>query len=257
MNHDRSARNESRVAGKRFGHQSEDSERMPVVWALPLAIASALVVGDSASADSEIYGYVGPNGVFEMTNVPTDQRFRPAESQARRLLHRASAEEVTEAVERYAWQFQLHPALLLAVIKAESDFNPTVISRSGAVGLMQLIPETAIRHGVQNLYDTGDNIRGGARHLRYLLDRFNGNVRLAVAAYNAGERRVERYRAIPPYPETRDYVRKVMIYYKSFRGDYQASPGRAVLLAMHHKPLQLEPLTVSVDLRNSRTGGKK
>ncbi len=257
MNHDRSARNESRVAGKGFGHQSEDSERMPVVWALPLAIASALVVGDSASADSEIYGYVGPNGVFEMTNVPTDQRFRPAESQARRLLHRASAEEVTEAVERYAWQFQLHPALLLAVIKAESDFNPTVISRSGAVGLMQLIPETAIRHGVQNLYDTGDNIRGGARHLRYLLDRFNGNVRLAVAAYNAGERRVERYRAIPPYPETRDYVRKVMIYYKSFRGDYQASPGRAVLLAMHHKPLQLEPLTVPVDLRKSRTAGKK
>jgi len=257
MNHDRSARNESRVPGKGFAHQSEDSERMPVAWALPLAIASALVVGDSASADSEIYGYVGPNGVFEMTNVPTDQRFRPAESQARRLSHRASAAEVAEAVERYAWQFQLHPALLLAVIKAESDFNPTVISRSGAVGLMQLIPETAIRHGVQNLYDTGDNIRGGARHLRYLLDRFNGNVRLAVAAYNAGERRVERYRAIPPYPETRAYVRKVMIYYKSFRGDYQASPGKAVLLAMHHKPLQLEPLTVPVDLRNSRTGGKK
>ena len=118
------------------------------------------------------------------------------------------------------------PPLLLAVIKAESDFNPTVISRAGAVGLMQLIPETAIRHGVHNLYDTGDNIRGGARHLRHLLDRFNGNVRLAVAAYNAGERRVERYRAIPPYQETRDYVRKVMIYYKEFRGDYQATPGR-------------------------------
>ncbi len=231
--------------------------RTSVSWALPLAIAGVLVVGDSASAENDIYGYVGANGVFEMTNVPTDGRFRPAELQHSRLSHRASVEEVEDAVERYAWQFHLHPALLLAVIKAESDFNPTVISRAGAVGLMQLIPETAIRHGVHNLYDTGDNIRGGARHLRYLLDRFNGNIRLAVAAYNAGERRVERYHAIPPYPETRDYVRKVMIYYKSFRGDYQATPGKAVLLAMHHKRLQLEPLSVPVDFRHGRPAAKK
>lgn len=177
----------------------------------------------------------GASGVFEMTNVPTDQRFRPADSQARRLAHRVSVEELEEAAERYAWQFRLDPALLLAAVKAESDFNPTVISRAGAVGQMQLIPETAIRHGVRNLYDTGDNIRGGVWHLRYLPDRFNGNERLAVAVYNAGERRVERYRAIPSYQETRDYVRKVMIYYKNFRGDYQASPGKAVLLAMYHK----------------------
>lgn len=170
-----------------------------------------------------------------------------------------SVEEVEEAVERYAWQFHLDPALLLAVVKAESDFNPTVIliSRAGAVGLMQLIPETAIRHGVRNLYDTGDNIRGGAWHLRYLPDRFNGNVRLAVAVYNAGERRVERYRAIPSYQETRDYVRKVMIYYKNLRGDYQASPGKAVLPAMHHKPLQLAPLSAPADLRNRRPTPRK
>ena len=204
-----------------------------------------------------MYGYVGPNGIFEITNVPTDQRFGLAELQVRRLSPPVSVEEVEEAIQRYAWQFHMHPALLLAVIKAESDFNPTAISRSGAVGLMQLIPGTAIRHGMQNLYDTGDNIRGGARHLRYLLDRFNGNVRLAVAAYNAGERRVERYRAIPPYPETRDYVRKVMSYYKNFRGDCQANHGKAVLLAMHHRPMRLEPLSLSMDLRNSRPVAKK
>ena len=257
MNHGQSVRLLSRATNQSSGGQRDDGMRIAITWVIPLALTGMLVVGDSVAAESEIYGYVGPNGVFEMTNVPTDQRFRPAESQARRLSHRVQAEEVEEAVERYAWQFQLHPALLLAVIKAESDFNPTVISRSGAVGLMQLIPETAIRHGVQNLYDTGDNIRGGARHLRSLLDRFNGNVRLAVAAYNAGERRVERYRAIPPYPETRDYVRKVMIYYKRFRGDYQASPGRAVWLAMHHKPLQLEPRPVSPEVRGSRSVAKK
>ena len=232
-------------------HVREAGARTSVAWVIPLVTVSALVVGESASAESEIYGYVGVNGLFELTNVPTEQRFRSADSRARRLTRRVSVEEVEEAVERYAWQFHLHPALLLAVIKAESDFNPTVNSRAGAVGLMQLIPETAIRHGVRNLYDTGDNIRGGARHLRYLLDRFNGTVRLAVAAYNAGERRVERYRAIPPFQETRDYVRKVMIYYKNFRGDYQVSPGKAVLLAMHHRPLQLASQPTSAELRST------
>lgn len=241
------------------GHVVERAEGglMSATWAIPLALAGALVAGESASADSEIYGSVGPNGVFEMTNVPTEQRFRRADSQVHRFSSRVSAEEVEAAVQRYAFQFQLHPALLLAVIKAESDFNPTVISRSGAVGLMQLIPETAIRHGVENLYDTGDNIRGGARHLRYLLNRFNGNVRFAVAAYNAGEHRVERYRAIPPYPETREYVRKVMIYYKSFRGDYQASPRKAVLLAMHHKPLQRAPLPIPAPVQSPRDDSRK
>lgn len=80
----------------------------------------------------------------------------------------------------------------------------TVISKAGAVGLMQLIPETAIRHGVLNLYDTRDNIGGGAKHLRYFLDRFHGNIRLALAAYNAGEKKVDRYRQIPPFKETQE-----------------------------------------------------
>ena len=97
-----------------------------------------------------------------------------------------------------------------------------------------------------NLYDTGDNIRGGARHLRYLLDRFNGNIRLAVAAYNAGERQVERYHAIPPYPETRDYVRKVMIYQRA-SVELPRPLGKAVLLAMHHKRASLS-LSGPVDL---------
>lgn len=133
----------------------------------------------------------------------------------------ASATELQRAVRRAATQHRLHPALLFAVMKAESSFNPIVVSKAGAVGLMQLVPETAMRHGVHNLYDTNENVAGGARHLRYLLDRFHGNTRLALAAYNAGEGKVDRYQRIPPYKETRLYVQKVLSYYR----DYRKEPG--------------------------------
>ena len=136
----------------------------------------------------------------------------------------ASAAELERAVTRAAQQHHLHPALLLAVMKAESSFNPLVVSKAGAVGLMQLVPETAMRHGVQNLYDTDENVAGGARHLRYLLDRFHGNTRLALAAYNAGERKVDRYKQIPPYKETRHYVQKVLSYYRDYRKEARLLP---------------------------------
>jgi soluble lytic murein transglycosylase len=167
-------------------------------------------------ADEELYGYVSSTGTVHVTNVPTDQRF--GEIILKPRYHAAvSDQELEEAVIRYAREYRLSPALLLAVMKAESSFDPTVISKAGAVGLMQLIPETAIRHGVRNLYDTRDNIGGGARHLRYLLDRFHGNIRLALAAYNAGEKKVDRYRKIPPFKETQLYVKKVMGYYRDYR----------------------------------------
>jgi soluble lytic murein transglycosylase-like protein len=136
-----------------------------------------------------------------------------------------SAIELERAVTRAAQQHHLHPALLFAVMKAESSFNPIVVSKAGAVGLMQLVPETALRHGVRNLYDTNENVAGGARHLRYLLDRFHGNTRLALAAYNAGERKVDRYKQIPPYKETRHYVQKVLSYYRDYRKEARFVPA--------------------------------
>ena len=172
-----------------------------------------------AVAGTDMYEFWNADGTLEATNVPTDGRFLQ-NGDKRRFRSRVSV-----------------PALLLAMIKAESDFNPTVISKAGAIGLMQLIPETAIRHGVENLYDTNENIRGGARHIRYLLDRFNGNLHLAVAAYNAGEGRVERYHAVPPYAETREYVRRVLTYYKSFKSQYRLGVHETVILAIIHKPL--------------------
>jgi soluble lytic murein transglycosylase-like protein len=138
----------------------------------------------------------------------------------------ASPAELERAVTRAAQQHHLHPALLFAVMKAESSFNPIVVSKAGAVGLMQLVPETAMRHGVRNLYDTNENVAGGARHLRYLLDRFHGNTRLALAAYNAGERKVDRYKQIPPYKETQHYVQKVLSYYRVYRKEASLLPLR-------------------------------
>jgi soluble lytic murein transglycosylase len=165
-------------------------------------------------ADTHIYQYVSPTGDVILTDAPVATGMSGYPTRYHRAVSNA---ELEGAVGRAAREHRLQPALLLAVMKAESSFNPVVVSKAGAVGLMQLIPETAIRHGVRNLYDTEENVAGGARHLRYLIDRFHGNLRLALAAYNAGERNVDRYGKIPPYKETRLYVQKVMAYY----GDYK------------------------------------
>ncbi|MDZ4733146.1 MAG: lytic transglycosylase domain-containing protein [Nitrospirota bacterium] len=178
----------------------------------------------SVLADALVYGYVGPTGLVNLTNVPTDEPVTIVRRKARYHIGVADL-ELEQAVSRAAQQHHVQPALLLAVMKAESSFNPTAVSRAGAVGLMQLIPETAIRHGVRNLYDANDNITGGAKHLRYLLDRFHGNIRLALAAYNAGERKVERYGQIPPYKETQDYVKKVLVYYRSYKKEGWVMPS--------------------------------
>jgi len=111
-----------------------------------------------------------------------------------------------EAVERIAAEHSLSPLLIHSVIKVESNYNPYAVSSKGAFGLMQLIPETARRFGVANVFNPEENIQGGAKYLRYLLDLYNDNYPLALAAYNAGEKAVERYGGIPPFAETQNYV---------------------------------------------------
>jgi soluble lytic murein transglycosylase-like protein len=193
--------------------------------ALCMVIRLAAIVmfasAPSVLAETSLYEYVTPSGVVQLTNVPNDPKFQPVNQTGTRMV---SGLEVERAVARAAKRHNLHPALLFAVMKAESSFNPLVVSKAGAVGLMQLVPETAMRHGVRNLYDTNENVAGGARHLRYLLDRFHGNTRLALAAYNAGERKVDRYRKIPPYKETREYVQKVLGYYRDYRKELWLAP---------------------------------
>src|SRR5439155_10566434 len=183
------------------------------------ALATLLTFGTSAFPPvvlGEIYQYVDGEGTIHLTNVPSDPRFRKVHAESSSRRPRVPPNDLEQAILRYSREHRLHPALLRAVIKAESDFDPTAISKAGAVGLMQLMPETAVKLAVRNPYDPEENIGGGARHLRYLLDRFHGDLALALAAYNAGEHRVDQYRTLPPIDETRHYVTKVLRFYRAF-----------------------------------------
>jgi soluble lytic murein transglycosylase-like protein len=122
-------------------------------------------------------------------------------------------------VHEAAGRYDVDPDLLLAVIMVESRFNPAALSRKGAKGLMQLMPITATALDIENVYSPEENVKAGARHLKWLIDRFDGDVKLALAAYNAGLKNVLRYDGIPPYQETKAYVAKVMEYYAAIKDD--------------------------------------
>jgi Transglycosylase SLT domain len=123
-----------------------------------------------------------------------------------------------ELIVRAARSYQVDPSLIKAVMHVESAFNPRATSHAGARGLMQLVPDTAQRYGVRNIYDPEENVYAAVRYIRDLMDRFNNNVRLVLAAYNAGESAVIEYRGVPPYVETRAFVQRVLYYMRYYRG---------------------------------------
>jgi soluble lytic murein transglycosylase-like protein len=161
----------------------------------------------------EIYAYATAGSSVLLTNIPDRAGATPASRapDARSTRGQPYREHVAQA----ARELRLDQALLEAVIAVESNYAPAVVSRKGAVGLMQLMPDTARRFGALDATDPAQNIRAGARYLRYLLDVFRGDLELALAAYNAGEGNVLRHGSrVPPFPETIEYVRKVRARYE-------------------------------------------
>jgi hypothetical protein len=168
--------------------------------------------------ESEVYHFTDENGVSHFTNMPSDPRFQPLPGGPRppRSDGDPKSRPYESMIVKVAARHAVDPDLLRAVIKCESDFNHLAISRAGAQGLMQLMPDTARLVDVDNPFNAGENIEGGAKYLQYLLSSFD-DVRLALAAYNAGEGAVRRAGGIPPYRETRNYVSAVLSQYERYR----------------------------------------
>ena len=200
---------------------------------LPLLLASLSLLGVARPAIADIYSFKDASGVVHFTNIPAnDKRYRLVRKEETTTEYTRAAAGMpqytmptAELVRRYSPLIEtaskshnVEVALVHAVITAESGYNPGAVSRAGARGLMQLMPETAKRFGVQNIMDPSENIQGGVKYLRELLTMFNGNKELAVAAYNAGENAVIRHgNRVPPYAETTHYVPKVLGLYKRFQ----------------------------------------
>ncbi len=187
-----------------------------------LIATTLLLLGCVASAAAEgLYRYVDERGVVHFTNLPTDRRFEAVRPRAvsyqpprgPRSFHYDPV--IASAARRHG----VPPALVKAVIAAESAFNHRAVSPKGAMGLMQLMPQTAAHVGVEEPFVPEQNVHGGTRYLRELHDRF-GSWTHTLAAYNAGPTAVQRYRGVPPYPETRQYVRRVLSYYRRFHGHF-------------------------------------
>ena len=182
-----------------------------------------LVLGSNAPAEARIYTFTDEDGVTHFTNVPRDRRYRPLDDSdvGRFRIQRLPRHwRYDGLIGLTAREHRLQPALVKAVIAAESNFDPDAVSHRGAQGLMQLMPETAAALGVADPLQPLENVRAGTLYLRLMIDRY-GDLERALAAYNAGPSAVDRYGGIPPYPETRDYVRRVLTYYRHYHGDFR------------------------------------
>jgi len=190
-------------------------------------LIATLLAASAAAAHSQIYTYVDADGLRHYTDVPDNNRYRllilsprdrTASGDRYDAMLLARAGQYDSIIEKAAISASVEPNLLRAVIVVESGFNSRAVSKRGAVGLMQLMPATATRFGVSNPYDPLQNVHAGARYLKFLIDRFGQDVRLALAAYNAGEDAVDRNGGqIPPFSETMAYVPRVMKIYQMLR----------------------------------------
>jgi hypothetical protein len=199
----------------------------------PAFLIAILLAASTVTAHPRIYSYVDADGLRHYTDVPDDNRYRllilsprdrtvSGDRYDSMLLAKAS--QYDAIIERAAISASVEANLLRAVIVVESGFNSRAVSKRGAVGLMQLMPATATRFGVSNPFDPRENVHAGAQYLKFLIGRFDQDVRLALAAYNAGEEAVERNgRKIPPFAETMAYVPRVLKIYQMLKVQPRAS----------------------------------
>ena len=195
-----------------------DRNFLKLIGIFSLALVVLLVVVLPVRAD--IYRFIDENGVMHFTNAPTSSiyKFSIYLKEKPKVIQRYSSSEkyddlISDASERYGVSFPL----LKAIIKAESDFDPHAVSKKGATGLMQIMPENFKPLGIRDPFDPWQNINAGARYFKQMYDRFKGKLALSLAAYNAGPTAVDHYKTIPPYEETEEYVRRVMKYYYNYK----------------------------------------
>lgn len=200
---------------------------------------ASLIAGTATSARADIYRCKRADGTHHYTNIREQSRrcelvvrgsrkstpkTSPQKSSGTRAASASSRDperysRYDHLIDEAASLYQLPDSFIRAVMRVESNFNPMVVSRAGAMGLMQLMPKTAYSMGVSDPFDVRQNILGGARYLRILANRFQGDLVLTVAAYNAGEAAVEKFNGIPPYKETQRYVRRVLKHYYAYRAE--------------------------------------
>lgn len=182
---------------------------------MSLALSALSPIG----AGAEVFSYIDENGTVHFSNAPTATHFNDRnQAEYLRKYKKETDKRVYELyIREAAKKYKLDPFLVKAVIEAESNFDCYAVSYRGAKGLMQLMPGTAGDMRVRNAFNARQNIDGGCRYLRRMLDMFEGNIVLAVAAYNAGPTRVKKYQKVPPYTETRNYVKTVLSRYKHYK----------------------------------------
>lgn len=201
------------------------------LFTFALSFAALLCCASVQPAQADIYTYTDEDGVLHISNVRQNGQYKlylrtpklhpqsvaKAPHGGYRLPSLARRAQYEQMVDDASRTYQVDKALVHAVISAESGYNPNAISPKGARGLMQLMPATAARYGAMNLMDPWENIQAGTRYLKDLMRMFNNDMRLAVAAYNAGEGAVQKYGKVPPYAETVHYVPKVLNFYERYR----------------------------------------